>query len=237
MRAIAPLSIVSVAIPRSGLFCEAETTFLQRDDELLHRTWHSAWAGIGVHGADLALQAQLIARYQESHRAYHTLQHLQECLALFEELRELAERPAEIAVALWFHDAIYDVHAHDNEARSADWAVRALAEAGVAPEARERIRSLVLATQHHATPESSDAQLLVDIDLSILGAAPERFMQYETQIRQEYHFVPIELFQRKRAAILQSFLLRARLYQTEPMHRRFETTARGNLSRSLAGLV
>ena len=133
--------------------------------------WRAAWQALGVHGGD-ALHAVLLSSYAEPHRAYHTQQHLAECLALFDEVRGLAERPAEVEIALWFHDAIYDVHRRDNEALSAEWAHAALLHAGAAADAAERVAALVLVTRHSVAPQTPDEQLLVDIDLAILGAAP-----------------------------------------------------------------
>lgn len=199
------------------------------------QSWCEAWVAVGGCFSD-ALHAELLARYAEPHRAYHSQQHLAECLALFDEFRHLAERPAETEIALWFHDAIYDVHRHDNEVRSADWARDALLDAGVAVDAADRVEALVLATRHSAAPATPDEQLLVDIDLAILGAAPARFAEYEAQIRVEYGHVPVAVFNEKRGAILAGFLARPVLFATEALRKRFEAPARQNLQRALGGV-
>lgn len=197
--------------------------------------WQAAWQALGAHDGE-ALHAELLARYAEPHRAYHTQQHLAECLALFGEFSTLAERPAEIEIALWFHDAIYDVHRHDNEALSAEWACTALLDAGAAPDAAERVAALVLATRHSVAPATPDEQLLVDIDLAILAAAPARFAEYEAQIGVEYGHVPQPLFNEKRGEILAGFLARPVLYGTEALRIRFEAAARRNLTTAIDGL-
>jgi len=130
----------------------------------------------------------LLGRYREPHRAYHTLEHLEECFAAIDLLRNECERPAEVELGLWFHDAIYDPQRGDNEALSAEWAERALHEAGAPRDACARVSELVLATKHDAAPEGADARLLVDIDLGILGSEPARFDAYERQVRAEYGF-------------------------------------------------
>jgi predicted metal-dependent HD superfamily phosphohydrolase len=178
----------------------------------------------------------LLARYAEPQRHYHTLQHLGECLARFERERAAAEHPAEVLLALWFHDVIYDVHAQDNEARSADWARDALRAAGASAEAADRVHSLVMATRHDALPEGRDAELMIDIDLAILGAGAERFDEYERQVGVEYGFVPDEVRRPRRRAILQRFLDRPAIYATPGMHARLEASARSNLMRSIAAL-
>ncbi len=203
--------------------------------EALRANWNAAWHALGVAVPDEALCAELQRRYAEPQRHYHTMQHLGECLAWFEREQALAEHPAEVALALWFHDAIYDVHAHDNEARSADWARQALLAAGVDAEAAERVHALVMATRHDAVPEGRDAELLVDIDLSILGAGRERFDEYERQVHAEYGFVPEEVRLPRRRAILQHFLDRKAIYATPRMHAQLEAQARINLQRSISG--
>lgn len=202
--------------------------------EALLANWNAAWRAVGIARADEALCIELQHSYGEPQRHYHTLQHLGECLEWFEREKELAERPGEVALALWFHDAIYDVHAHDNEARSADWARSAMLEHGATKEAAERVHALVMATRHDAVPQGRDAELLIDIDLSILGAERARFDEYERQVHAEYAFVPDEIRLPRRRAILQRFLAREAIYTTPRMHALLEAQARANLARSIA---
>jgi predicted metal-dependent HD superfamily phosphohydrolase len=200
----------------------------------LHHSWQSAWSGIGARTEGQGVYEQLLARYSEPHRYYHTLQHLGECLAMFESVRGLAEHPAEVELALWFHDAIYNTQRPDNEERSADWARTALQEAGVARDSADRVHALIMATRHTANPTLPDEQLLVDIDLSILGAEQPRFGEYEEQIRKEYAFVPQWLFRRKRRAILQGFMDRPSIYSTAYFREALEQRARTNLKQAIS---
>lgn len=203
--------------------------------EALRANWHQAWQALGVAAPDDALCSELQRRYAEPQRHYHTMQHLGECLGWFEREKALAEHPGEVALALWFHDAVYDVHAHDNEARSAHWAREALRAAGAGEAAAERVHALVMATCHDAVPEGRDAELLIDIDLSILGAERARFDEYERQVGEEYGFVPAAVRLPRRRAILQRFLDRDAIYATPRMHALLEARARTNLQRSIAG--
>ncbi|GER11693.1 HD domain-containing protein [Variovorax boronicumulans] len=203
--------------------------------QALHANWNAAWHALGVAAPDDALRLELQRRYGEPQRHYHTMQHLGECLAWFDREQALAERPGEVALALWFHDAIYDVHAHDNEARSADWARQALQAAGASDASADRVHALVMATRHDAVPEGRDAELLIDIDLSILGAERARFDEYERQVHAEYGFVPEEIRLPRRRAILQRFLDRPAIYATPRLHALLEARARENLQRSIAG--
>lgn len=194
--------------------------------------WQRLWLSI-ERTPPAGLFERLRDAWREPQRHYHTLQHLSECLCLFDEVRDQAQHPLEIELALWFHDAVYDVRAHDNEARSAHWADRALAEAGLAPDSVRRVHDLIMATCHDAIPASSaspDATLLTDIDLAILGAPAPRFAEYERQIRAEYAWVAPDIFAVKRRAVLRGFLDRPAIYATAILHQRLETQARHNLS-------
>lgn len=205
-------------------------------DPVLARSWSRAWDGLGASGDGVALRDRLLAAWSEPQRRYHTVRHLGDCIALFEAASHLAEHPAEVEIALWFHDAVYDLKAKDNEARSAAWAEQAVSAAQVGSDVRARVHELIMATCHATQPRTDDGRLLVDIDLSILGAEPERFDEYEVQVRQEYAWVPGPVFRRKRRELLQGFLARQHIYATQWFQQRFEATARSNLQRSVTRL-
>lgn len=196
--------------------------------------WRAVWSELGVATPSDVLFEELLARYREPHRRYHTLQHLGECFDWLDRSRHLAASPATLELALWFHDAIYDVRRHDNEERSAAWARSASLEAGLPGAVAEEVAALVMATRHHVVEAGGDAPLMVDVDLAILGAPPERFEEYERQIREEYAWVPGFLFRRERGKILRSFLDRPRLYHTDFFHDRLEAQARVNLEKTLS---
>jgi len=202
----------------------------------LQASWDQAWSALGASPRP-GLFEQVVARYGESHRHYHTLQHLQECLEYLRAVPGPLERPGEVALALWFHDAVYELDRHDNEWQSAQWLERETASAGLAPDARRRLVALVMCTQHSAAPTAADACWLVDIDLSILGASRPRFDAYERQIRQEYRGVPEPEFQRRRLSLLNELLGRPRLYRTPYFQGLLEARARQNLKASVAALT
>ena len=194
------------------------------------------WKGFGVDAAPESLYNEVIARYSEPHRSYHTTQHLDECFVRLDEARHLAEHIFEVELALWFHDAVYAPRNQDNEEQSASWAHAAAEQSGLPTTVAARVRQLILATKHDASPTGADAALVVDVDLAILGAPVERFDEYERQVRQEYSWVPGFLFRRKRREILEGFLARPHVYNTEHFRASFETYARANLARSIERL-
>ena len=198
--------------------------------------WRQTWALVGVRKPNEAQFHELRARYSEPHRRYHTMRHLEECFEKLAEIQAEAAHPGEVALALWFHDAIYDVKRQDNEERSADWARAAVLAAGLPAVAADRVRGLVMATRHNAVPGDIDQRILVDVDLSILGAAPARFDEYEAQIREEYAWVPGIVFRTKRRSILAEFLARPTIFSTRTFIDAYEAQARANLGRSMQKL-
>jgi len=181
------------------------------------------------HAIPDAVRARLIARYGEPHRHYHTWSHVLACLDARERIAPFA--PIAVDVALWFHDAIYDPKAHDNEERSAALMLEELGDS-----AKPAV-PLVLATKHAAIPDTEEARLVVDADLSILGADEETFDIYERAVRQEYAFVPDAAFRTGRAHVLKSFLDRPTIFSTPVAQHLWESAARANLTRSLQSLA
>jgi predicted metal-dependent HD superfamily phosphohydrolase len=209
------------------------------DDTQLDLTWKAAWASFGP-PPPTGLQAELKRAWAEPHRHYHDPRHLGECLALWSRWQVYFPHAGEVAMALWFHDAIYDAQARDNELQSAAWAARSLARAGVDSEAAQRVYDLVMATQHKAPTHlgsNPDAPWLIDIDLSILGSPAERFDRYEQDVRKEYAWVPDLRFKEARGRVLQSFLDRPQLYHGEAAVALLEAQARTNLADALARLT
>jgi len=196
--------------------------------------WSQTWGDLGLRPGSTTVLDSILARYTEAHRAYHTPQHLQECFAEFQCVRHLCEHSGEVQFALWYHDAIYDTTASDNETRSAELADEVLREANAPVHIRQRIRNAIMATKHDAVPATQDACFVVDIDLCILGAATERFDEYERQIRLEYSWVPEAEFRNARSRVLKAFLQRDTIYLTEHFRSQYEEQARTNLERSLA---
>lgn len=194
-----------------------------------HERWRRLWRAMGADPVPDGTFDELLAAYEQPHRAYHRFDHVLDCLGLFDAHRSCAEHPLEVEISLWFHDAVYDPARDDNEARSAAWAVEVLRRVHAGEPEIDRIRKLVLATRHDVPPATPDERLLLDIDLSILGRSPAAFRAYEEEIRREYAWVPEALYHRLRADLLERFLGRTPLYRTEPIGHELEEQARSNL--------
>jgi predicted metal-dependent HD superfamily phosphohydrolase len=199
--------------------------------------WAKLWTALAASGDSAPAYQRLVRAYAEPHRTYHTLRHIGACLEELDAVRLLAERPAAVEAAIWYHDAVYDPSAAANESESAAFAMADLAAAGVTPDTITQIESLILATHTHAPEPHTDAALVVDIDLAIFGQAPGNFDAYERAIRDEFFWVEPEVYREKRSEILGHFLARPFVYSSDFFRLRYEQAARDNLSRSLRKLA
>ncbi|MCH7312805.1 metal-dependent hydrolase [Acinetobacter sp. ANC 3882] len=177
---------------------------------------------------------KLIVAYSEKQRAYHTVQHLYECLVLLESIRADLNDADAVALALWFHDAVYDPQAKDNELKSAELFEQYLVQ-DLPVDIVGKIKRWIVATQKHASTDELDLQFLLDIDLAILAASPVRFAEYEQQIQKEYAWVDPDVYSIKRKEVLAHFYQAEPLYQTEYFQKNFEQRAKGNLREILDG--
>ena len=190
---------------------------------------------------DQELKNELAALYQAADRHYHGLAHIEAMLALAAEYRHLLHDPEAVEAAIWFHDAIYDSRAKDNEAKSAELAEKRLA-GRVGPHRLARVAAMISATATHQLPPFrdenalDDAALLLDMDLAILGAEPAVFDAYEKAVRLEYGWVEEPMWRAGRSAVLQNFIARPHIFNTQIFRDRFEARARENLDRSLRAL-
>jgi predicted metal-dependent HD superfamily phosphohydrolase len=195
-------------------------------------------AAVGAGPASLATAGRLLERYAETHRYYHDLTHLAEVLAALRVLTAETDLPVPVVCAAYWHDAVYDPRADDNEQRSADLAAAELSRLGLAPQVVEEVVRLVLLTvAHDPVAEDRHGALLSDADLAVLAAEPHRYERYAAGVRREYAHVGPLAFQEGRAAVLRDLLGRPRLYATQEGRRRWEDAARRNLRDELIRLT
>ena len=155
-----------------------------------------------AHAAEVeATGAELLARWAEPHRRYHSTRHLVEMFWALEDLTdagELGDANAALGrVAAWLHDAVYDPAAvvGGNESASAELAELLLARVRLDAAALTTVVELVRMTADHA--ERRDSALhraFHDADLWILASPEQRFDEYCEQVREEYAAVPEERF-------------------------------------------
>ena len=212
----------------------------------LMRAWDSLLPGHTALGEDL------LERYEQPHRKYHTSVHLSEMLTALKTLYEQhhTATPRAVLLAAWFHDAVYEANPGDDEAASADLARTALTPLASTGSLTNRevttIAHLIELTASHQLADGieeytsgaltrADAAFFLDADLAILAADSPRYTRYVAGVRAEYaHYTP-DAFTRGRAAILQGFLNRTTIYASDTAHLLWDAPARLNLRTELEG--
>jgi predicted metal-dependent HD superfamily phosphohydrolase len=180
---------------------------------------------------------RLVAAYSEPHRFYHTLEHVHEVLRVAGRLADTATDPAAVQLAAWFHDAVYDSRAIDNESRSAALASELLAPLGAPASVLTHVEAMIRATAHAGAADvDPDTAVLLDADLAILSAEERRYARYSADVRREYAWVDDATYRIGRTRVLQGFLDRPRIYRTERMFAAAEDAARRNIGAEIERL-
>ena len=192
---------------------------------------------VGVDRAEAAaLWGDVSARYGETARRYHTLDHLRHCLGQADLAADRMPDADTVRLAIWFHDVVYEPAAADNEARSAAYARAALAPR--LPAARvDDVERLVLATRYGEVPRRDDEAWMIDIDYSSFGLPWEAFLRDSLAVRAERPDLGNDEFAIQQSRFLESLLARPYLYHTGFFRERCEAAARGNIRRYLATLA
>lgn len=183
---------------------------------------------------------ELLDHYTEAHRQYHNLHHIVSLLQLADTYKDQLVAPQLVALAIWYHDAIYDATQKDNEEQSALLARTHLSKMGFNSDLVQHCYNMIIATKTHTineTKDHTDTGFLLDIDLSILAAEPDNYKKYTEQIRQEYIVYPDILYTAGRKNVLQHFLSKERIYHTDTFYAMWEVQARVNIKNELGSLV
>lgn len=181
---------------------------------------------------------QLSELYGQEGRYYHTLNHIDHMLLQMEEHVPKEFQSRELELAIWYHDVIYEWDSKENERKSADLCLKVLTNNKLlATESIDLVEALIMSTKGHQIRLQGqhllENQLMLDLDLSILGVDTTRYKQYSIDIRQEYIQIPLEDYQKGRVEVLTYFLNREELYFSPIFKRLYEKQARENLQREI----
>jgi predicted metal-dependent HD superfamily phosphohydrolase len=173
--------------------------------------------------------------YNEPHRQYHNLGHIDRCLWAFDRAVQVADNPDAIELGLWFHDIIYTVGASDNEWRSAELFQR-WSDGDPDLSFRTQVHDLIMATTHRAIPCGHDQRLIVDIDLCGFGLPWDEFVKDSQRIRAEFSGMSDDHYFNNLLKFLELLLNRSSLFVSDYFHLRYEQCARANAQRLAADL-
>lgn len=205
---------------------------------LMQRRWFSQLdsSPIPLDAAREAFQ-ELNNQYSGSDRYYHNLEHVGDVLDVIDELKESARDLGTVQLSAWYHDVIYDTRAKDNEVQSAAYAERRLSALGLPSTTAKRVGDLIRATETHFAPDGDvDCQILLDADLSSLGADEDTFARHSQALRKEFDWVPDREYQLSRARFLSGILERKRIYLIDQVFEKYEEQARVNLTQAIDDL-
>ena len=204
--------------------------------------WHLSAINNAIEPVILkALWQDIAMRYNESQRVYHSLQHIRQLFGQFEQIKHHLNQQHIIALALFYHDVIYEPTCVDNELKSAEYAVESLSPY-LSAEQCQYIYALIMMTASHQIDDidknsdkakESDAAYLLDMDLSILGASWSEYEQYAKDVRQEYANVSNADYCVGRIEVLEGLLAHLTLYLTDYYHSKLENQARQNIEREI----
>ena len=199
--------------------------------------WLELGRQVGARDDVAGTGAALLGRWAEPHRAYHDLAHLAEVLERVDLLAAEADRPDAVRLAAWFHDAVYDPTAADNEERSAQLAETSLTRLRLAPDLVDEVARLVrLTATHDVAADDRDGAVLCDADLAVLASDDLRYSSYVEGVRREYAHVEDAAFARGRARVLSTLLDRPALFRTTYGRSAWERRACANVTAELARL-
>ncbi|MAT05375.1 MAG: hypothetical protein CL424_10085 [Acidimicrobiaceae bacterium] len=212
------------------------------DERELHLAWqrHVGISHESEHWFDTVMGA-----HRAVGRHYHTARHVR---WVVQHIRSLAPAAGVVdgdldtaMAAAFFHDAVYDPTASDNETASAALARRALTDLGWPSGPIEHAASMIEATASHdvstsnATPDPA-TWILLAADLGVLAAEPSPYSDYVRNVRKEYGHLDEAEWRSGRAAFIRSMLDRATIFPASLHLDTWEHRARANLTAELAAM-
>lgn len=172
--------------------------------------------------------------YSSESRYYHSTAHLKHMLL---ELKDVELEICEIDTLLfsiYYHDIVYVASNPDNEHQSA-----MLFSQRISPTRFHNIEKCIEqinATKWHRMSEDMDTNILMDLDLSILGTDYLAYGFYYHNIRKEYFMYPDQIYYEGRKKVLKRFLSLPSIFKTRHFIGKFEEKARLNIESELKQL-
>jgi predicted metal-dependent HD superfamily phosphohydrolase len=201
--------------------------------QTLQARWRTHVQMLGNFSADVVGRTfdNLCASYSEPQRHYHTLSHLTSLFDCLEHHGEEIGDPARVAFAAWYHDIVYDPRRDDNEAKSAERAIKELDDLGADGALRSHVMQLILATKNHAGGgRDYDDDIFLDADFAILGSPEETYRQYVRDVRAEYAHVSDAEWKTGRGTFLKKLAVAPRIFRTGIFEGAYGDQARANIA-------
>ncbi len=170
--------------------------------------------------------------YGETHRRYHTADHIRHCLTQVDLIPDDYPHRVAVELAIWFHDVIYRIGDPDNERNSAEW-FKEQADGDLPRDIVERVYRMIIATEHREPPVTLDVAYVVDIDLSSFGLPYDEFVVDSRLVRSESTHLAEAEFLAGQREFLCKLLARDRIFVSDLFNGLYEARARRNIQMSL----
>ena len=198
--------------------------------------WDQLWKSIRAH--DSPPYKDIVEAYSEKHRHYHTLDHIHSMLSLQRYTGQIWQDDTVIKLAIWYHDIVEDPRKDTNVDVSIRWATRDIIDVTGSQKLASKVARLIDTSNYSEEKNSlSDAQkVFTDLDLAILGQFSLNYKIYTKQIRREYSFYSDSEFKFRRIKVLEWFLSRPNIFQTQYFQEKLEENARRNITNEMKEL-
>ena len=183
---------------------------------------------------NLACWNVLSSQYSGKSRHYHNLSHIENMLQMLDEVKAEVTNIDTLLFAIYYHDIVYKATRNDNEYQSA-----LLFEKHIAKTSFGKISACKMQielTKEHLLSEDEDTNILMDLDLSILGSRSEEYYKYQKNIRKEYSIYPDFMYKKGRVKVVKSMLASGPIFKTSYFKDKLEVQARVNLENELKNL-
>lgn len=170
---------------------------------------------------------EIESNYSSKNRHYHNLEHLENMLSELHKIQSKVENLDTLLFAIYYHDIIYKTTKNDNEQQSALIFENRIKKTSFGN--LDKCMCQIRATKAHKLSKDNDTNILLDLDLTILGKSPEEYKRYCDNIRQEYSIYPDFIYRIGRRKILKNILELDFIYKTAFFRQEYENQAKENL--------
>lgn len=151
----------------------------------------------------------LMNKWNEEHRFYHNLNHLEHMLSKIEDLfskKEIDNNERTILIVIaFFHDGIYNPKSLTNEEDSIKYFKKCCEDVGqINPQFINDVSNGILNTKNNTSPDDKLSKIIWTIDNSIFGYDYNILIEYEHEIYKEFQFADYYLYKEKRIEFLKS---------------------------------
>ncbi|WP_107037443.1 HD domain-containing protein [Brumimicrobium mesophilum] len=166
-------------------------------------------------------------KYSSKSRHYHNLEHIENMLEELNKIESKVDNLDCLLFAIFYHDIIYISTKSDNEHQSALVFEKRISKTSF--DKIEECMSQIQATKDHKMSSDNDTNILLDLDLSVLGKSQEEYIKYSKAIRKEYSIYPDFMYEKGRTKVLKSMYEFDFIYKTDLFRKEYETQAKRNL--------